>query len=62
MVTSTLNKTAAEDVSLRQRVVAEFLITELVAVAEIHQGLVRACKNLCMGAGSVGKWVKHFLN
>ena len=56
--------------SFRQRAVIEFLVKEeipaaeffliLLPAAEIHQRLQRAYGSVCMGASSVGRWVKHF--
>ena len=44
----------------RQRAVIEFLVKEEIPAAEIHQRLQRAYGSVCMGAGSVRIWVKHF--
>ena len=46
--------------SFRQRAVIEFLAKEEIPAAEIHQRLQRAYGNVCMGASSVRRWVKHF--
>jgi len=39
--------------SFRQRTVIEFLVTEEIPAAKIHQRLQRAYGSVCMGAGSV---------
>ena len=46
--------------SFRQHAVIEFLVKEEIPPAEIHQRLQRAYGSVCMGASSVGRWVKHF--
>ena len=46
--------------SFRQRAVIEFLVKEEIPAAEIHQRLQRAYGSVCMGAGNVRRWVKHF--
>ena len=51
---------ADNDMSFRQRAVIEFLVKEEIPAAEIHQRLQRAYGNVCMGASSVRRWVKHF--
>ena len=51
---------ADNDMSFRQRAVIEFLVKEEIPAAEIHQRLQRAYGSVCMGASSVGRWVKHF--
>ena len=51
---------ADNDMSFRQRAVIEFLVKEEPPAAGIHQRLQRACGSVCMGASSVGRWVKHF--
>ena len=51
---------ADNDMSFRQRAVIEFLVKEEILAAEIHQRLQRAYGSVCMGASSVGRWVKHF--
>ena len=48
------------DMSFRQLAVIEFLVKGEIPVAEIHQRLQRAYGSVCMGASSVGRWVKHF--
>ena len=48
------------DMSFRQRAVIEFLVKEEIPAAEIRQRLQRAYGSVCMGASSVGRWVKHF--
>ena len=56
----TPNKMADNDKSFRQGSVIEFLVKEEIPAAESHQRLQRAYGNVCMGASSVGRWVKHF--
>ena len=51
---------ADNDMSFRQRAVIEFLVKEEIPAAEIYQRLQRAYGSVCMGASSVGRWVKHF--
>ena len=51
---------ADNDMLFRQRAVFEFLVKEEIPAAEIHQKLQRAYGNVCMGASSVRRWVKHF--
>ena len=51
---------ADNDMSFRQGAVIEFLVKEETPAAEIHQKLQRAYGSVCMGASSVGRWVKHF--
>ena len=60
MASITPNKMADNDMSFRQRTVIEFLVKEEIPAAEIHQILQRAYESVCMGASSVGRWVKHF--
>ena len=60
MTSITPNKMADNDMSFRQRAVIEFLVKEELPAAEIHQRLQRAYGRVCMGASSVGRWVKHF--
>jgi len=50
---------ADEDMSFRQPAVIEFLVKEEIPAAEIHRRLQRAYGNVCMGASSVPRWVKH---
>ncbi|PSN45554.1 hypothetical protein C0J52_05766 [Blattella germanica] len=47
-------------VSFRQRAVIEFLVKEEQSAVDIHQRLLRAYGDACMGASSVRRWVKHF--
>jgi hypothetical protein len=56
----TPNKIANNDMSFCQRAVIEFLVKEEIPAAEIHQRLQHAYGSVCMGASSVGRWVKHF--
>ena len=51
---------ADNDVSFRQRAVIEFLVKEEILAADIHHGLQRVYGDVCMGASSVRRWVKHF--
>ena len=51
---------ANNNMSFRQRAVIEFLVKEEIPAAEIHQRLQRAYGSVCIGASSVGRWVKHF--
>ena len=60
MTSITPNKMADNDMLSHQRVVIEFLVKEEFPAAEIHQRLQRAYGNVCMGASSVRRWVKHF--
>ena len=46
--------------SFRQRAVIEFLVKEEIPAAEIHQRLQLAYGSVCMGASSVGRWMKRF--
>ena len=47
-------------VSFRQRGVIEFLVKEETPAADIHHRLQRVYGDVCMGASSVRRWVKHF--
>ena len=60
MTSITPNKMADNDMSFRQRALIKFLVKEEIPAAEIHQRLQRAYGSVCMGASSVGRWVKHF--
>ena len=51
---------ADNDMSFRQHAVIEFLMKEEIPAVEIHQRLQHAYGSVCMGASSVGRWVKHF--
>jgi len=51
---------ANNDVSFRQRAVIEILVKEEIPAADIHHRLQRVYGDVCMGASSVGRWVKHF--
>ncbi|KAJ4436172.1 hypothetical protein ANN_18802 [Periplaneta americana] len=42
------------------RVVIKFLVKEEKSAAEIHLRLQRPYRDVCMGASSVRRWVKHF--
>ncbi|KAJ4438508.1 hypothetical protein ANN_14453 [Periplaneta americana] len=48
------------DGSFRQCAVFKFLVKEEKSAAEIHLRLQRAYGDVCMGASSVRRWVKHF--
>ena len=56
----TPNKMVYNNMSFRQRAVIEFLVKEEIPAAEIHQRLQHAYGSVCMGAGSVRRWVKPF--
>jgi len=51
---------ADSDVLLRQRAVVEFLVKEDISAADIHHRLQRVYGDVCIGASSVRRWVKHF--
>ena len=51
---------ADNDVSFRQRAVIEFLVKEEIPAADIHHRLQCVYGDVCMGASSVRRWVKHF--
>jgi hypothetical protein len=51
---------ADHNASFRQRAVIEFLVKEQIPAADIHHRLQRVYGDVCMGAGSVRRWVKHF--
>ena len=51
---------ADNNVSFRQRAVIEFLVKEEIPAADIHHRLQRVYGDVCMGASSVRRWVKHF--
>ena len=50
----------ADDVSFRQLAVIEFLVKEEIPAAHIHHRLQCVYGDVCMGASSVRRWVKHF--
>ena len=50
----------ADGVSFRQRSVIEFLVKEEIPAADIHHRLQCVYGDVCMGASSVRRWVKHF--
>ncbi|KAJ4431644.1 hypothetical protein ANN_20243 [Periplaneta americana] len=52
-------KIVDNDGSFRQRVVIKFLVKEEKSAAEINPRLQRAYGDVCMGASSVRRWVKH---
>ena len=45
-----------------QRAAIKFLVKLEIPAAEIHQRLQRAYGSVCMGASSVRRWVKHFID
>jgi hypothetical protein len=51
---------ADNDVSFRRRAVIEFLVKEEIPAADIHHKLQRGYGDVCLGASSVRRWVKHF--
>jgi len=51
---------ADNNVSFRQRAVTEFLVKEEIPATDIHHRLQRVYGDMCMGASSVRRWVKHF--
>jgi len=53
---------ADNDVSCRQRAVIEFLVKEEIPAANIRYRFQRVYGDVCMGASSVGRWVKRFKN
>jgi transposase len=53
-------KMAATDLSFLQRAVIEFLVKEGNSVEVIYERLRGVYGDVCMGANSVGRWVKHF--
>jgi len=53
-------KMANNNVSFHQRAVIEFLVKEEIPAADIHHRLRCVYGDLCMGASSVRRLVKHF--
>jgi transposase len=53
-------KMAVTYMSFRQRAVIEFLVKEGNSAAVIYERLRGVYGDVCMGAGSVRRWVKHF--
>jgi len=51
---------ADNDVSFRQCAVIEFPVKGEIPAADIHHRLQRVYGDVCMGASSVRRWVKHF--
>jgi len=51
---------ADNDVSFRQRAVIEFLVKEEIPAADIHHRIQHVYGDVCMGASSVRRRVKHF--
>ena len=44
--------------SFHRRAVSEFLVKREIPAGNIHHRLQRVCGDVCMGAGSVRRWVK----
>ncbi|KAJ4435417.1 hypothetical protein ANN_18032 [Periplaneta americana] len=57
---SNVCKMVDDDGLFRHRAVIKFLVKEEKSAAEIHLRLQRAYGDVCMGASSVRRWVKHF--
>jgi hypothetical protein len=53
-------KMAATDMSCRQRTVIEFLVKEENSAGVMYERLRGLYGDVCMGASSVRRWVKHF--
>ncbi|KAJ4445810.1 hypothetical protein ANN_12495, partial [Periplaneta americana] len=53
-------KRVDSDGSFRQRAVIKFLVKEEKSAAQINLRLQRVYGDVCMGASSVRRWVKHF--
>jgi transposase len=51
---------AVTDMLFRQRAVTEFLVKEGNSAAVIYERLRDVYGDVCMGASSVRRWVKHF--
>jgi histone-lysine N-methyltransferase SETMAR len=51
---------ADNDVSFRQRAIIQFLVKEEIPTADIHYRLQRVYGDVCVGASSVRRWVRHF--
>ena len=51
---------ADDDISFRQHAIIEFLVKEEILTADIHHRLQCVYGDVCMGASSVRRWVKHF--
>ena len=51
---------ADNDVSFCQHAVIEFLVKEEIPAADIHHRLQCVYGDVCIGASSVRRWVKHF--
>ena len=43
-----------------QCAIIEYFVKEEIAAADIHHRLQSVYGNVCMGASSVRRWVKHF--
>jgi hypothetical protein len=53
-------KMALTDMSFRQSAVIEFLVKEGNSAGVIYKRLCSVYGDVCMGASSVRRWVKHF--
>jgi hypothetical protein len=53
-------KMAVTDTSFRQRAVIEFRVKEGNSAIVIYERLRGVYEDVCMGVGSVRRWVKHF--
>jgi transposase len=53
-------KMAATDMSFRQRAVIKFLVKKGNSAGVIYKRLHGVYGDVCMGASSVRRWVKHF--
>ena len=51
---------ADNDVSFCQHAIIEFLVKEEIPAADIHHRLQCVYGDVCIGASSVRRWVKHF--
>ena len=51
---------ADNDVWFRQRAVIEFLVNEEIPADDIDRRIQRVYGDVCVGASSVRRWVKHF--
>jgi hypothetical protein len=50
----------ANNISFRKHAINEFLGEEEIPTADIHYRLQCVYGDVCMGTGSVRRWVKHF--
>jgi hypothetical protein len=53
-------KMAVTDMAFRQRDIIEFLLKDENSAGIIHERLRGVCGDVCIGATSVRRWVKHF--